>query len=121
MLDQADHWVSPSLGVFDRQIVAIKAKEVPHRFERRTLVALLKRVSLRNADHKPHRENDNVILAIRKRILRTRQRAFEKAYIANEVAFSGRLHLKPIVSDDRCYRQPLRLIWQGLPGSLEIA
>src|SRR6266851_8091970 len=117
MLDEVDHRSGPSLVVFDRQLIAIEAEKVPQRLERRTLVALLERVSLCDACHKLHGEHDNFILAIGKRILRTRQCTFEKAEIANEVVLSGRLHLKPIVFDDCLYRQPLRLIWQGRPGS----
>jgi hypothetical protein len=49
MLYEADNRIGPSLGVFNRQIEAIEAKEVPQRFEGRTLVALLKRTRLRDA------------------------------------------------------------------------
>jgi hypothetical protein len=121
MLDQTDDPIGPSLRVFDREIKAVEAEKVPQGFERRTLVTLLKRVSLRDAGHKPHGEHDNVFLAIRKRILRTGQRAFEKAKVPHEMVFSARLHLKLIIFDDSLYRQPKWLIWQGRPGSLGIS
>ncbi len=93
MLDQTDDRIRPRLRVFDRQVEAVEAKKMPQRFERRTLVALLNRVSLRDAGHEPHGEDDNVILTVGERILRARQRAFEKTKIANEVVFSGYLDL----------------------------
>jgi len=43
-------------------------EEQPQRSESGSLVALLKRMRLRYAGHKPHCEHDNVILAIGKRI-----------------------------------------------------
>src|SRR5579863_6034979 len=119
MLDQIDYRVGPGFGVLDRQIVAVKAKNVPHRLECGSLVALLTGVSLRYAGHESHGEHDDVFLAIGERILRARQRAFEKAVIADKVAFLGRLHLQPIVFDGCLYRQPHRLIWQGRPGFSE--
>ena len=49
MLDEVDHRSGPSRGVFDRQLVAIGVEEEPQRGEGGTLVALLKRVTLRYA------------------------------------------------------------------------
>jgi len=92
---------------------------MPHRLKRRTLVALLKGMRPRDAGHQSDSKDQNILFAVSECIARASQRAFEKAKITNEVVLSGRRHLKPIVFDDRLYRQPLRLIWQGRPGSSE--
>ena len=94
-------------------ISPIEPQEMPHRAERRPLVALLESVRLRNAGQQSDREHDDVLLAVSESILRTRQRTFEQTNVAEEMAFGSFLNFKLVLLDYRFNWQPIRLIWQG--------
>src|SRR5438552_11014254 len=82
MRDQPDDLLGPGKRVFDCEIVAVEAKEMPHRLEGRALVALRECVRLCDARHQYDREPDQVCFAKSKEILRPSQGTLQQSAIA---------------------------------------
>jgi hypothetical protein len=121
MLDKLDHRIRPELGIIDGEIVSIDAKEMPERLKCGPLIPLLESMSASDAGHQYDSEGDNVFLAKTVKIPRSRQSALKQTAVAQEVLFSSRLHLKPVMFDHGFYGQPPRFIWQGRLGSSDIS
>ena len=101
VLNKADDRISPNLGVFYGKIVTVKTEEMPHRLKGGALIALLERMSLRDAGQQSDGKHKNVLFAISERILRPGQGAFEQPAVAEEMRLPGFLYLKSIVLDNR--------------------
>jgi len=72
VFDEFDHLVSPLFGILKPQIIAISAKEEPHRGESGAFIPLFESVRLGDPGHQPDGKSDYVLLSIRKSVLRTR-------------------------------------------------
>jgi len=70
MFDECDHFLGPSHGVVDGQVVAVQTQKMPHRFKSRAPVGLLESVRSRNAGHQNNSEHNDVFFAKPKEVSR---------------------------------------------------
>ena len=74
---------------FDCQIIAVAFKELHHRHETSALVSLSEGVRPRDPGHQRYGQDNNVLFAKAKEIVRSGQRAFEQSLVAEEMRFAG--------------------------------
>ena len=82
MLDESNHLFRPARRIFNRDIQAVCVEELYQRHKSSALVPLLERMGMRNAGHQPDPEHEDVLLAVRKCVLRTSQAAFQQSSVA---------------------------------------
>ena len=120
-LDQVDDGHFPQSRVFDREVVPVETKKVPHCLEGGALVPLFEGMGKHNTGKQSDRKDNDILFTVSERVLWARQRALEQSLVSKKVPFAGFFDFKPIVFDHRFDRQPPRLIWQGPLAALETA